>query len=231
MKEIKIKNFSESTLRLYHYFKNQKGSQEIAKPITIEVLLRICQELSPKRILEIGGGLGTISRLLLEHSDAHIDIYEDNDFCIEKLKENLSRFESRYTIVDTYAMLPPSRDYDLMVIDGADKKVKGGIGTKTIWLYLHYLRSIKVVYIEGHRYLQRLQARKALASSYTYRLYDYADSMYDGKNQRGGSKIVCKPCNSKWRKMLNFMYWEIRVGRGLKNFLRYNYRKMMRGGR
>ena len=164
----------------------------------------------------------------MQESSAHIDIYEDNEFCIAALKNNLADYENRYSIVDTYGILPPSREYDLMIIDGADKEVKGGIGTKTIWLYIHYLKKIKVVYIEGDRHLQRLQARKALSANYTYKPYSYADIVYDGVKQRGGSKIVCKPNSSKILKVLNFIYWELRIGKSVKNFIKYNSRKLTR---
>src|SRR3989339_1817628 len=109
---------SRDSDEIYDKFKSQSGSQNIASPVTISVLSKMCAIERPKRILEMGGGIGTISYTLLKNSDAFIDIYEDNDFCRNKLKENLSQFSGRFQIIDTYRILPPVREYDLVIIDG-----------------------------------------------------------------------------------------------------------------
>jgi glycerol-3-phosphate dehydrogenase len=34
-------------------------------------------------VIIIGGGIGTLTYTTLKYSDAHIDVYEQNDFCKE----------------------------------------------------------------------------------------------------------------------------------------------------
>src|SRR3989344_5184809 len=111
MRRIKFKNFSPLTLEVYEYFRNQPGSDHIAKPTTIEVILDICEKEKPKRILEMGGGLGTISYIMLKYSDAFVDIYEDNDFCLSRLQEKISLFRGRFRIMKDYHELPPAKEY------------------------------------------------------------------------------------------------------------------------
>ena len=137
-KEIKI---SEEAINIYRAFKQKEGSEQIAGPITIQVILNICQN-NPKRILEMGGGIGTISYTLLKNSDAFVDIYEVDDFCLNKLKENLSGLEGRYQIIENYRILPPQREYDLIIVDGginperASKAVQAGANTLIVGSYI-----------------------------------------------------------------------------------------------
>lgn len=196
-KNISIKIDSESS-EIYNKFKNQVGSQHIASPVTIAVLSEICRVEKPKRILEIGGGIGTISYTLLKNSNAFIDIYEDNDFCINKLNENLAQFSGRFNIINSYHILPPVREYDLMIIDGGSgntNDVQDGGETITTWLFIKYLENVKSIYFEGRRKLQQIMVYKALFKNYKIEVMTYSDSINSqGIVYKGGTKIKCEKC-------------------------------------
>jgi len=231
MRKIKIKNFSQEALGIYDKFKVQVGSDSIAKPVSIQVMFDFCRQNNPSRILEMGGGIGTLSYALLKHSQAAVDIYEPDDFCLQKLKENLATFEGRYRLIEDYRILPPQREYDLVVVDGGNPSKERPRGEKygyfeAVWFFLLYLKSVKHVYVEGHRHLQRLLARKALRVNYLYKSISYDDIIIGGEQLNGGLMIVCRPSSSRLLKFLNFLFWEIVGWTTIKNFFYYKLKRI-----
>src|SRR3989338_1129803 len=226
MKKIKIEKLSDEAMEIYRKFQEQTGSQHIATPVNLEALIRLCQEYKPKRILELGGGIGTISYTLLSSSEAILDIYEDNEFCQNKLKENLIKFEGRYQVISSYRVLPPAQQYDLIVVDGGNVKSWDGGFNQAIWFYVHYLKSLKLFYFEGYRRLQRFWARKALRHRYIYKLIKYDKMEWEGASWKGGLLIECRPSNSAVLRFLNFVYWELVEWYPIKNFLQYRFGRL-----
>jgi len=221
MSQTTIKNFSPEASDILNFFSRQAGSENIAGIVTLENMSEICQEIKPKRILEMGGGIGTISYALLKFSDAFVDIYEHNEFCRGKLKENLAEFNGRYQVIDDYRILPPERVYDLMIVDGGSGKGKGGGYHEAVWFFIMYLKSVKIVYVEGNRRLQRFFARKALKYNYLYKLTDYDNIIWQGEKLHGGLKIECSPSSSRILKMANFIFWELKEWTAVKNWFAY----------
>lgn len=218
----KIKIFSREAQEIYNRFKTQNGSEHIGKPVTIEILSDICRAIKPKRVLELGGGLGTNSYTILKNSEAYLDIYEHNEFCRDKLTDNLTEYKQRYSVIKDYKILPPAEDYDLVVVDGGSGKSEydGGF-FKAIYVYLVYLNSVKVIYIDGHRRFQGMLARKALKNDYVYKLTKYQDIEYNGEILNGGSKIECWKSSSKLLKLFNYLYWEVKEWYPIKYFISY----------
>lgn len=215
-KEIKITN---SAIEVYNKFKSKTGSCSIAGLPTIELFLQICKTMKPERILEMSGGIGTISWTILNNSEAFLDIYEPNEFCQEQLKINLSAFAGRYNIINDYRVLPPVREYDCLIVDGGGGK-GGDVGfSDSVWFYISYLRSIKIVYIEGFRRVQSFFARKALAQKYIYRLKKYDTLSWQGELLSGGLLIECVPCKSKILRWINFIFWEFVKWTRIKSFV------------
>lgn len=152
----------------------------------------------------------------------HVDVYEPIGFFKDRLAENLAEFEGRFRIIDDYRVLPPSRSYDLVIVDGGNTKSddsREGFDD-AVYLYLRYLREVKFVYVEGKRYLQRYLARTALRERYRYRLTRFGRTEYEGKVLNGGVLIACTPCSSRIVRWMNFMFWEIIEWKGLRNALR-----------
>lgn len=226
MSQAAIKNFSQETLEINDFFSRQAGSEAIAGIVTIEVMSQICRKIKPKRILEMGGGIGTISYALLKHSDAFVDIYEHNEFCRGKLKENLAEFNGRYHVIDDYRILPPAREYDLLVVDGGSGKGMGGGYHEAVWFFIMYLKSIKIVYIEGNRRLQRFFSRKALKQNYIYKITNYDKIFRQGEKLHGGQKIECFYNSSRLIRLINFIFWELKEWTAAKYFFAYRLNKI-----
>ncbi len=230
-----MKKFNNETVEIYNHFKEQVGSESGAQFFSIQNIKDICHEIKPKRVLEMGGGIGTLSYTILSNSNAFLDIYEQNSFCRSRLEENLKQFQGRYQIINTYRMLPPSREYDLMIIDGGAGKGRDKGYFQSAWFFLSYIQSIKIVYVEGRRRLQRIWARKALRQRYIYKLTKY-DKKYnkaedvDEKSQEGlkigGLKIECRPSKFRLLRLINYFFWEIREVTLFKYFILYRIKKI-----
>ncbi|MDP3994157.1 MAG: class I SAM-dependent methyltransferase [bacterium] len=228
--KVKFAAFSPEVVEIHEMFRAQPASEHIAKPPTLEALFQVCQANDLKRVLELGGGLGTISRLLLKYSNAQLDIYEHDVYFRDRLRENLAEFTGRYQILSDYRTLPPHRDYDLVVVDGGHSR-KDAPGEASgfnaaIWFYLNYLQSAPLVYVEGKRHIQRLWARKAIAKRYIYSLQRFADTEYLGELASGGVLIHKVRSAIFPRRLLNFIFWEIIEGNTVRNHLSFRLRKL-----
>ena len=91
---------------------------------------------------------------------------------------------------------------------------------------MNYLKSVKLVYVEGNRHIQRTWARKALRRRYRYTLERFADIEYQEKILAGGLLIKCYPSNSKIMRFLSFLFWEIVEWKAIRNFLLYRIGKV-----
>ena len=205
-----MKNFpSQEAIDIYNYFKTLPGSEHIGKPVSIDALIQICGEIKPQRVLEMGGGIGALSCTLLKYSNAFLDIYEDNEFCIGELRKNLAEYKERFQIISAYNVLPPSKNYDLVVIDGGTGTEGDGGYSLAARLFLLYIDSVKVVYLEGYRGMQRRLARLALREKYVCRYTPYKEIYVEGKKWHGGLKIVCRLVRSGFVRWTDFCFWEL----------------------
>ena len=102
-------------LEIHRLFAAKAGAEHISSPVGLHVLLNICDETRPKRVLEIGAGIGTLSFALLKYTNAQVDMIEDNAFCLGQLKKNLVDFDTaRYTLSTDYQhFILPIQAYDL----------------------------------------------------------------------------------------------------------------------
>lgn len=193
---------------IYTLFKKRPGSGNIAKPTAIDVVMDICKREKPKRVLELGGGIGTVTYTVLKHSNAYIDVYEQNDFCTHQMRKNLKKFEARYSIIESYLILPPTRKYELVIIDGGEAKDHTNGYAETVWLFLSYLDFVNVIYIEGNRNEQRKQVRRALHSKGIFRPIRHKSAIYGGKRFLSGHEVRFKKNTSITFCWLNYLWWE-----------------------
>ena len=131
-----------------------EGSGQIALIYSLEKLDELLKFYRPTHILELGGGIGTISELLLLKSDANIDVVENNDYCREKMVKNLSHLRE-YKLIDDYKFLSSGSQADMLVID-----VNNGIFNLSKLIGL--MPNLKVIFIEGHHLAHRLNISRAL---------------------------------------------------------------------
>lgn len=92
-------------------FRSLSGSEQIASPFALAVLLATLERLHPTRVLEVGSGIGTMTDLLTAYG-CEIHAIEDNAFCRAELSRNLADWQVR--------RLAPGLGYlhQLIVVDG-----------------------------------------------------------------------------------------------------------------
>jgi len=203
---------SQKAIDIYSKFKNKEGSEYIATPISIEVLLN----LNPKTVLEMGGGIGAMTYTVASLG-AEVDVYEDNLFCQEQLSKNVPK----YTLLRDYNVSPPKKKYDLVIIDGGSGKLPDGGSVDAVNKVLNNLESFKNVYIEGGRNTQRARVRKILRNKYTYSLKNFTGDM------KGGLLIRCKRSNNSIFKWANYIFWELIEWTAIKNFILYRTKRYL----
>lgn len=137
------------------------GSDEIATAFAIEGLVKLLQQHRPRAIIEVGGGIGTLSRVLLDHLPAHpsgaLTVLERNDWCGARWVEHMGADGPRAFRLSGWPEKPyawPDRPVDLLVVDD--------------WLPLRYdhveilLGQRALVFFEGNRVIERCIVREGL---------------------------------------------------------------------
>jgi hypothetical protein len=122
-------------------------------------------------ILELGGGIGTISELLLVKSHAIIEVIENNQFCRQMMVRNLSELR-RYKLIDNYKYISEGSLADMLVID-----VNNGIYNVSKLISL--MPNIEVIFIEGHHLAHRINISMALWRK------GLSQKFYDKRPKRG----------------------------------------------
>jgi hypothetical protein len=138
----------------YEKFGRIVGSEQIATKLALRLISDYVDESNPKKILEVGSGIGTITYLLSRKSpNASIYCFELNDWCCTQLVANVDT--TRIRMLNTLEELLLLKDeVDLLVIDD--------------WLDYPSTQELmsntlpKSIFIEGHRRQQRLFVIKSL---------------------------------------------------------------------
>lgn len=197
-------NSLEEARKIHALFKSKEGSQHIGGIDAIKNIIDICTADKPKRILEMGSGIGTITWTLLKFSEGRIDGYESNPWCLDQLRKNLGQ-PDRLNIVESYRILPPHLEYDLVIVDGGT----GGGGDvddgkmRTVYLFLKYLDRVGKILVEGSRTGQRTFIRRALKDKYIFRPVRYRPA----GEEKGSTVYLLHPTRSKLR-WVNWLFWE-----------------------
>lgn len=105
---------------IYSTFSRLPGSEHIATEFALVHLSALLSELRPSRVLEIGAGIGTITRLILDHP-SEVDLLvstEENEFCRQALAKNIGDTHAgRWRLISS-----PNEEragaYDLVIFDG-----------------------------------------------------------------------------------------------------------------
>jgi precorrin-6B methylase 2 len=106
---------------VYDEFRQRPGSDRIASAFSLCQLSRLIRLRKPKTVLEIGAGIGTISQLILLHSEAVENLYsiEHHPFCCASLRENLTpQRGQKWNLLNSQADLPKGIAFDLIIFDG-----------------------------------------------------------------------------------------------------------------
>jgi len=116
---------------------------QTASPGAQAALRRWLRRRRPASILEVGAGIGTLTRVILETAaGAHLAFVEDSEVCLPILYGRMAVSERQRVTDDAVARSGP---YDFVVLDG-------GTGTSA---YYESLTARAVVFVEGGRRDQR----------------------------------------------------------------------------
>lgn len=125
-------------------FRSKPGAAHIASANAVNGLMWTVERWHPRRALEIGTGIGTLTRTLTgTDSDLQVVATEDDPFCLEQLRVNLAGHLDQIDVVPCYEAVP-STTFDLIVVDGGQPEQ-----------FVRRLAPGGVIFVEGDRAAQR----------------------------------------------------------------------------
>jgi hypothetical protein len=195
------KNISQMVDRIHAEFSEQVGSEQIAQKAGLLLLGELITERKFKNFLEVGSGIGTISKFLIEllnTKSVSLVCFEVDLWCQNKLCKNLgnSPFELA-TSIDQ--LLNHRKKMDLVIIDDfIDEDVTTNLLKNT---------RPEVVFIEGHRRMQRLFVLRSMYSLGMHpRFKNYSKS---GDSYKLGCTISTTDFKGNYKRALCFIYFSL----------------------
>jgi hypothetical protein len=167
---------------IHREYSVKPGSQHIASLHACRGLEQLIGRYPPKRVLELGAGIGTLTDLMLQilPADTVLVTLEDHSYCLEQMRANVGSPLLRATLVSNYDEIGPT-DFDLVVVDGgrADASVMPFVAPKGL------------VFVEGFRAEQRkfLEDGSRAYAAMNVRAMDRGGSLH-GPNRWGGAYWV-----------------------------------------
>lgn len=146
--------------QLYKEISKAEGSTYIASEYAIYKIEELINVFNCSRILEVGLGIGSISKLILSSKrNEPAFIYhgtEANEFCLESLPENLGDEYRRIRIFKDLQQVEQGICYDLIIVDGADTNLA---------LLKDLISENGIIAIEGDRMPQQEHLKKIFPNS------------------------------------------------------------------
>ncbi len=137
------------------------GVVGIASEHAIAGLIEVLGRYRPRRILELGGGIGTLTYTILCTARRNgltavpgfsLVTVESHPFCLEQLSKNLADFDGAYRVVpNTEELRARGETFDLLVVDGGGD-LGNDLGIQDV---SGSLETGAVVLVEGGRIFQR----------------------------------------------------------------------------
>lgn len=161
--KVNVDSINKKVEKIFDKFSSLVGSEHIANIGAMQIIYDILEKDSIKNVLELGGGIGTFSYLCLKEFDVAVDIYENNNFCIESLNNNLVEFQGRFSIIrdyDNFSSLP-HKNYDLIICDGGPYNLIGSI--------IKNIDNVQVIFFEGRRLKLQLLFARAIRKKYYFK--------------------------------------------------------------
>lgn len=176
--------------KYYKRFSKLPGNQHIANLFAIEKILDILKIHRPKKILEVGLGIGSISYSILDYNyikNKSIEYYgtEANDFCLKALSKNLGKYHDQIIILDNVAQIEKPGYFDMIIIDGSDDSLE-----KISELIANH----GIIFIEGDRKNQQNTLTKLFPKhKFVHTISGYKEPAYGPfttGHWSGGGKII-----------------------------------------
>ncbi len=139
---------------VHQKYSAQVGSEQIALLISIQTLIKLLETKKPSQVIELGSGIGTLTEVCLEQSNAKIMSVENNDWCVSRLKHNLHGLRP-FQLVTDYSELNVGSSADLLVIDANN-------GIYNVESLVRKSTNLQTIFIEGHHLAHRINICKVL---------------------------------------------------------------------
>ena len=114
--------------KLHAHFAALPGSEQIASAFAVEGLAFWLTVREPKRVCDIGAGIGTLTAVIAKWSNAEIVAVEDDPWCLVQARLNLRGYWSTHELLRGYWLahellfydkVPSSyMSFDFMILDG-----------------------------------------------------------------------------------------------------------------
>jgi len=173
----------------YQKFSAAEGCQYICSEYALVMILKIIQLFKPKKILEVGLGIGTISDSILKFfsEDYQPEVHgtERNDFCLKQLRGNIGKDFEKLKIYNSIQEKPKEIKFDLIIIDGKESDLKS---------LQKNLTENAIIIIEGDRKDQTEVFKNIFSNSkFVHSITSKKNSSYSNrptKHFQGGLKII-----------------------------------------
>jgi len=181
-----LMDFETLALSTWDKFTSLEGSAHIATPLALKAVADWCMSNKPKQFVDVGAGIGTFSYLASRLKEApRLIALEENDWCRERLSQNLADSRSPLTVVRTVEELL-SQIHESGGILVIDSKV-----TRLETLRLLTILRPDAVFVEGLRRRQCLDVAISLREIKHYlspRLF-----LKDSTSVKGGTLFSTRP--------------------------------------
>jgi hypothetical protein len=202
--QMKNKNYAE---KYYRYFSKAVGNQHIANLFAIQKILDIVEFNKPKRILEVGLGIGSISYSIIDYlreKNLSFEYFgtEANQFCLNELPKNLQNHYSKIKLFSNIEEIKTEEKFDLIIVDGSDTSIEK---------ICNLITNNGTIFIEGDRkdqlniLIKLFPNFKFVHTISNYREPDYGP--FTTENWSGGGKLIY--INPTFKQKTNWLYERI----------------------
>lgn len=214
---------SQVVEKIHSEFAAQVGSEQIAQKAGLQFLGELIYAREFKNFLEIGSGIGTIAKFiseLLADDSINLNCFEVNSWCENKLRENMG--EVRYALITSVSQLLTIQEkMDLVIIDDL-------IDYVTTTQMLENTRP-EIVFIEGHRRMQRLfvlRAMRSLGMNPKFKNYSKTKDSY-----KLGCTISASSGKGNYKRALCFIVFSLMYSKVIEIRSRVSLRSLFRASR
>lgn len=187
----------EISKEIHSRYSLKSGSEQCASLFSIYSLESLITDKHFKKILELGGGLGTLTELMLQITEAELITVENNNYCIKQIQKNLLN-QRPYTLLTNYNKIVHF-DFDLLVID-----VNNGIFSVTDLVAAS--TDLRAIFIEGHHLAHRIKiSREIFRKKQVQKLED----LRPGRGEKGCAIFSITVDNSIWNHRAYLSYLNV----------------------
>ncbi|WP_395066545.1 hypothetical protein [Flavobacterium sp.] len=196
--------------KYYEKFSKAEGNQHIASLFALKKIIDLVKFNNPKKILEVGLGIGSISYSVVEYLNDNklkflYDGTEKNEFCLQQLPLNLGNVYNQINVFpDLEYINKQNVKYDFVIIDGSDDSID---------MIKDIISDHGVIFIEGDRAVQLEKIISLFPNfKYVHVISKYKDPNYgpfDSDSWSGGGKLIY--INPTLKQKINYYYEKIRT--------------------